>query len=63
MSPIFCNSQVKFEDMQEYINTHNQSKKPRRLLIGGMKAKQTLIATPLLKWYLEHGPIVPKFIK
>ena len=64
MSPIFCNSQVKFEDvgdhMQEYINTHNQSKKPRRLLIGGMKAKQILIATPLLKWYLEHGLIVTK---
>ena len=64
MSPIFCNSQVKFEDigdhMQEYINTHNQSKKPRRLLIGGMKAKQTLIATPMLKWYLEHGLIVTK---
>ena len=31
------------------------STKPRRLLIGGMKAKKILLLTPLLKWYINHG--------
>ena len=59
MSPLFCNVEVKFEDIgahmqnhleQEGLNTH-----PRRLLVGGMKAEKILLATPLLKWYLDHG--------
>ena len=31
------------------------SKKPRRLLVGGMKAKKILLATHLLRWYINHG--------
>ena len=26
-----------------------------RLLVGGMKAKKIMLATPLLRWYLQHG--------
>lgn len=33
---------------------------PRRLLVGGLRAKQILLATPLLKWYLDHGLEVTK---
>ena len=36
------------------------SEKPRRLLIGGMRGRQMLLATHLLKWYLEHGMVVTK---
>ena len=28
---------------------------PSRSLIGSMKGERVLLATPLLKWYLEHG--------
>ena len=33
---------------------------PRRLLVGGMSAQKILLATPLLKWYLDHGMKVTK---
>ena len=33
---------------------------PRRSLIGSMKVHKILLATPLLKWYLEHGLDVTK---
>ena len=33
---------------------------PRRSLIGSMKGEKILLATPLLKWYLEHGLEVTK---
>ena len=59
MSPLFCNTEVKFEDIGEHMQNHIKSKglseHPRRLLVGGMKAEKILLATPLLKWYLEHG--------
>ena len=41
--------------MQEHVRRLGLSKISRRLLVGVMKARQLLIATPLLKWYLEHG--------
>jgi hypothetical protein len=64
MSPFFGNVDIPFEmigeHMQDHIKKHNLSQKPRRLLIGGMKAEQILLATPLLQWYLEHGLKVSK---
>ena len=30
-------------------------KRPRNLLVGGMKAKKFLLLTCLLKWYLDRG--------
>lgn len=64
MSPLFCTIDVPFEafgsHMQQHVETFGLSKKPRRLLVGGMKARQMLLATPLLKWYLEHGMKVTK---
>ena len=70
-SPLFCNSTVPFDaigkTMQDFWNeTHVQpdgSIAPfpePRLLIGGMKCKEILLATELLQWYLEKGLRVTK---
>ena len=64
MSPLFCTTDVHIdiigEDMKEHVRRFQLSGKPRRLLVGGMQARQMLIATPLLKWYLAHGRMVTK---
>ena len=44
--------------MQDHVNKYDLSQKDRRLLVGGIKAKKILLATPLLKWYIEHGLVV-----
>ena len=41
--------------MQEFARQAGESENPRRLLVGAMAAKEILIMTPLLKWYLEKG--------
>ena len=41
--------------MKTYAEEHNIMAQPRRSLIGIMKGEKILLATPLLKWYLEHG--------
>ena len=62
MSPLFCTTDVPFEcigeHMQTYVREHGLSERPRRLLVGGMKAEKLLLASPLLRWYLQHGLIV-----
>ncbi|KAJ8321637.1 hypothetical protein KUTeg_000108 [Tegillarca granosa] len=64
MSPLFCTTDVPFEafgeHMQRHVENHNLSKASRRLLVGGMKAQQILLASPLLKWYLDHRLQVTK---
>ncbi len=64
MCPLFANMDIPFdiigEHMQAHALTHGLSQRPRRLLVSGLKARQILLATPLLKWYLEHGLIVTK---
>ena len=64
MSPLFCTTEVEFSDigpfMQDYAREHAMSQKPRRLLVGGMKARQILLSTPYLKWLLEKGLVVTK---
>ena len=66
-SPIFCTTEVPFEcigeHMQNFAMQNNLSQKPRTLLVGGMKAEKILLATPLLKWYLEHGLIVTEIFE
>ena len=44
--------------MQDYMRRHNIKIKSRRLLISGMDAKDVLLSTSLLQWYLEHGLII-----
>ena len=64
MCPLFCTTNVSFdvigEHMQQHARRFDLSEKPRRLLIGDMKARQILLTTPLLKWYVEHGMEVTK---
>ena len=64
MCPIFKNTNISRDDigdfMKAYAEEHNIMAQPRRSLIGSMKGEKILLATPLLKWYLEHGPEVTK---
>ena len=64
MSPLFCTTDVPFDvigsHMKEHVIRFGLSQKSRRLLVGGMKARQILLASPLLKWYLDHGLEVTK---
>ena len=57
--PIFKNVNVGLEDigqhMREFAEQHGLLKQPRRTLVGSFWAKQILLTTPLLKWYLDHG--------
>lgn len=59
MAPIFCTVNNPFDiigrHMQEHVTSNNLSEKPRLLLIGGMRARKILSATPLLQWYLRQG--------
>ena len=70
-SPIFCTTTVPFDaigdTMQEYWRTTQTTvdgeMRPfpeKELLVGGMKATKILLATPLLRFYLEHGLEVTK---
>jgi hypothetical protein len=58
MRPIFKNTEIRREDigefMKNYAEENNVMARPRRSLIGSMKGDKILLATPLLKWYLEH---------
>ncbi|KAJ8306861.1 hypothetical protein KUTeg_014945 [Tegillarca granosa] len=64
MCPLFCNTEVPYEmigkHMQTHVQTHKLSTGPRKLLVAGMKGRQMLIATPLLRWYLKHGMVITK---
>ena len=59
MCPIFKNTNISREDigefMKAYAEEHGIMAQPRCNLIGSMEGDKFLLATPLLKWYLEHG--------
>ena len=60
MPPLFLNTDIPVESMgnhmQEYMKeTGMDMKRPRRLLVSGLKAEKVLLSSPLLRWYLEHG--------
>jgi hypothetical protein len=64
MSPLFCTTEVPYDSigthMQDHAKNIGMNFKTRKLLLGGMKGEKMLLATPLLKWYLEHGMEVTK---
>ncbi|KAJ8025632.1 hypothetical protein HOLleu_33244 [Holothuria leucospilota] len=64
MPPIFKNIEVGIEDIGDHMAQHAKRcdalPRPRRTLIGSMCATKVLLATPLLRWYLEHGLVVTK---
>jgi hypothetical protein len=58
MCPIFKNVEISREDIGDYMKTYAEEndimKQPRRSLIGSMIGEKILLATPLLRWYLEQ---------
>ena len=46
--------------MWQHCIDHHAPTTVRRLLVGGMKARQILLSTPLLQWYLNHGLVVTR---
>lgn len=64
MAPLFCTTEVAFSEIGEHMQTHAKeiglSENPRTLLIGGNRANKIMLATPLLKWYLEKGLVVTR---
>ncbi|CAH3044868.1 unnamed protein product [Porites lobata] len=59
MCPIFKNIQISREDigqhMQTFAEEENIMSQPRRSLVGSYFGEKILLASPLIKWYLEHG--------
>ena len=64
MSPIFCTTNIPHEvigdHMKAYTASNDIGQTPRRLLVGGMSAKKIMLASPLLKWYLDRGLVVTR---
>ncbi|KAK3718953.1 hypothetical protein QZH41_005939 [Actinostola sp. cb2023] len=64
MCPILKNTKIKREDigefMREFAEENDIIPRPCQSLIGSLKGEKILLATPLLKWYLEHGLDVTK---
>lgn len=64
MSPIFCNEEIPFEAVGEY--TQNNARKlqfsenSRRLLVGRVRARKIVLATPLLEWSMEPGQVISR---
>ena len=64
MPPIFKHVEVSRDDigdfMRDYGIQHDIMAKPRKMLIGSMFGENILLATPLLKFYLENELVVTK---
>lgn len=64
MCPFFKNTNISRDDIRDFMKNfaeeNNIMAQPRRSLIGSMKGEKILLATPLFKWYLEHGLEVTK---
>lgn len=62
ISTLFCKVEVSFEAICEYMQKHitenGLSEKPRRVFVGGMKARAILLASPFLKWYMDKEMVV-----
>ncbi|KAJ8044458.1 Krueppel-related zinc finger protein 1 [Holothuria leucospilota] len=59
MCPIFKNTDISIDDIGEHMKNFALERKimskPRKSLIGSMFGKKLLLATPLVKWYLDKG--------
>ena len=59
MQPVFTNIRLTRDDlgpfMRRYAEEHDIMTTPRRMLVGSFHGDKILLATPLLRWYLEHG--------
>ena len=59
MQPVFKNIRLIREDigpvMRRYAEEHNIMTTPRHMLVDSYRGDKILLATPLLRWYLDHG--------
>ena len=59
MQPVFKNIRLKCEDlgpfMRRYAEEHHIMTTTRSNLVGSYRGDKILLATPLLRWYLDHG--------
>ena len=59
LSPLYCTVSVPHSEWGDLMQTVSEEQglpqTPRIQLVGGMAARKILLATPLLKWYLDHG--------
>ena len=65
MQPIFKNIDLTRDDLEpfmlRYAENHDIMTRPRRTLVGSFHGDKMLLATPLLRWYLDHGLEVTRF--
>ena len=59
MQPVFKNIRLTCDDLgpilRRYAKEHDIMTTPRRMLVGSFHGDKILLATPLLRLYLEHG--------
>ena len=58
MQPVFKNIRLMRGPgpfMRRYAEAHNIMTTPKRMLVGSYYGDKILLATPLLRWYLDHG--------
>ena len=59
MQLVFKNISLIREDlgpfMRRYAEEHNIMSTPRRMLVGSYRGEKILLATPMQRWYLDHG--------
>ena len=62
MAPIFKNVSITKDDlsdhMRQFLDGENINFKSSRSLVGCLQAKNILLISPLLKWYVENGLVV-----
>ena len=67
LPPVFKSATVSLEDagphMQAFCRDHDLECPPRVSLISSYFARQALIPTPLLRWYLENGLVVTRLYR
>ena len=60
--PIFKNCFISRDDigshMKDFAEEHGFLKRPQKNLISSYFGKQILLASPLVKWYLDHGLVI-----
>ena len=51
MQPVFKNIRL----TRRYADEHYIMTTPRRMLVGSYRGDKIMLATPLFRWYLDHG--------
>ena len=58
MQPVFKNIRLTCDDLgpkRRYAEEHSIMATPRHMLVDSYRGDKILVATPLLRWYLDHG--------